>query len=59
METDQVIQSLSDFYGDINGYQHLYIVADELTRMVAVLREKVGMVKDSITATSDLFDLDI
>ena len=59
LATDQVIGSLSDFDGDIDGYQHLYIDAHMLNRMAEVLREQAGMAEDSITATSDLFDSDI
>ena len=59
LATDQVIGSLSDFHGDTDGYQHLYIDAHMLNRMAEVLREQAGMAEDSITATSDLFDLDI
>ena len=59
VETDQVIGSLSDFHGDIDGYQHLYIDAHVLTRMAEVVRKQAGMAEESITATSDLFDSDI
>jgi hypothetical protein len=58
VETEEVVESLSDFYGDPEGYQHLYIVAHELSRVAEQLREKAGLIEDSITAVGDLFDLD-
>jgi hypothetical protein len=57
VEVEQVVESLCDFYGDIEGYQHLYVVAHELTRMAEMLRERAGMIEDSVVATNDLFDL--
>ena len=59
VETDQVIESLNDFYEDMDGYRHLYIFAYDLTRMAELLWEKVGMVEDNITAISDPSDFDI
>jgi hypothetical protein len=58
VDTEAVVESLSDFYGDPEGYQHLYIVAHELSRVAEQLREKAGLIEDSITAVGDLFDLD-
>ena len=57
VEVEQIIESLCDFYGDIEGYQHLYVVAHELTRMAEMLRERAGMIEDSVVAVNDLFDL--
>ena len=57
VEVEQIVESLCDFYGDIEGYQHLYIVAHELTRMAEMLRERAGMIEDSVVAVNDLFDL--
>ena len=57
MEVEQIVESLCDFYGDIEGYQHLYVVAHELTRMAEMLRERAGMIEDSVVAVNDLFDL--
>ena len=33
VEKDQIMESLNDFYEDIDGYRHLYIFACQLTRM--------------------------
>ena len=57
VEVEQIIESLCDFYGDIEGYQHLYVVAHELTCMAEMLRERAGMIEDSVVAVNDLFDL--
>ena len=57
VEVEQIVESLCDFHGDIEGYQHLYVVAHELTRMAEMLRERAGMIEDSVVATNDLFDL--
>ena len=54
---DDVIESLCDFYGDTEGYRHLYLVAHELSRAAEVLREKAVTIEDSISAVHDLFDL--
>ena len=57
VEVEQIVESLCDFYGDVEGYQHLYVVAHELTRMSEMLRERAGMIEDSVVAVNDLFDL--
>ena len=57
VEVEQIIESLCDFYGAIEGYQHLYVVAHELTRMAEMLRERAGTIEDSVVAVNDLFDL--
>ena len=54
---DDVIEALCEFYGDVDGYQHLYLVAHELSRAAEVLREKAGIIEDSTSAVSDLFNL--
>ena len=57
MEVEQIVEYLCDFYGDIVGYQHLYVVPHELTRMAKMLWERAGMIEDSVVAVNDLFDL--
>ena len=52
-----VTESLRDYYGDVEGYQHLYVVAHEFSRAAEALREKAGLIEDSVNAVSDLFDL--
>tara|TARA_B110000977_G_C10787895_1_gene381251 strand:- start:107 stop:427 length:321 start_codon:yes stop_codon:yes gene_type:complete len=54
---DEMVEGLCDFYGDVEGYQHLYVVAHELSRAAETLREKAGFIEDSVSAVSDLFDL--
>jgi len=57
VETDSVVEALCDYYSDVDGYQHLYVVAHELTRIAEVLRDRAGTVEDSVLAVNDLFDL--
>ena len=54
---DDVIDGICEDYGDVNGYQHLYMVAHELSRSAEVLREKAGLIDDSVCAVNDLFNL--
>ena len=37
---DEFIESLCEYYGDVKGYQHLYVVAHEFSRAAETLREK-------------------
>lgn len=57
VELDEVLDGLMDEYGDVDGYQHLYVCAHELARAAEVLREKAGHIEDSVLAVNDLFDL--
>ena len=52
-----VTESLCEYYGDVDGYQYLYVVAHGLSRAAETLREKAGLIEDSVSAVSDLFDL--
>ena len=54
---DDVIEALCEFYGDVTGYTHLYLVAHELSRAAETLREKAGIIEDSTCAVNDLFNL--
>jgi hypothetical protein len=54
---DEVIESLFDCYGDIEGYRHLYLVSHELSRAAEALREKASFIEDSVSAVNDLFNL--
>ncbi|MDA9855364.1 hypothetical protein N9C80_02935 [Paracoccaceae bacterium] len=56
-QLDDVVEALCEFYGDVDGYKHLYLVAHELSRAAEVLREKAGIIEDSTSAVSDLFNL--
>ena len=57
IQLDDVVEALCEFYGDVDGYQHLYLVSHELSRAAEVLREKAGIIEDSTSAVSDLFNL--
>ena len=54
---DDVTESLCEFYGDVEEYQYFYVVAHEFSRAAETLREKAGLIEDSVSAVSDLFDL--
>ena len=54
---DEFIEALCEYYGDVEGYQHLYVVAHEFSRAAEALRKKAGLIEDSVSAVSDLFDL--
>ena len=54
---DEVIDALCEDFGDVDGYQHLYVVAHELSRSAEILREKAGFIEDSVSAVNDLFNL--
>ena len=55
---DDVIDALCEDFGDVDGYQHLYVVAHELSRSAEILRETTGFIEDSVSAVKDLFDID-
>ena len=40
-------------------YQHLYVVAHEFSCAAEALREKAGLIEDSVSAVSDLFCLTV
>ena len=54
---EDVTESLCEYYGDVEGYQNLYVVAHEFSRAAEALRKKAGLIEDSVSAVSDLFDL--
>ena len=54
---NEMVESLCDFYGDVDGYSHLYVVAHELCRAAESLWEKARFIEDSESAVSNLFDL--
>lgn len=55
---DDVVNTMADEYSDPEGYQHMYVVAHELSRCSEELREKASYVEDSANAVGRLFDLD-
>lgn len=55
--TDVIDEMLSE-YADADGYQHLYMVAHELSRHAEELREKASYIEDSANAVGRLFDVD-
>jgi|TARA_B110000908_G_C10249781_1_gene451174 hypothetical protein len=55
---DDIINAMADDYSDPEGYQHMYMVAHELSRCSEELRERASYVEDSASAVGRLFDLD-
>lgn len=55
---DDIINAMTDDYSDPEGYQHMYLVAHELSRCSEELRERASYVEDSANAVGRLFDLD-
>jgi hypothetical protein len=48
---------LCEFYGDIDGYQRLYTIAHEFSRMAEMLRTSAGRIENSVDAVEDLFNI--
>ena len=57
VDFEGVTDELCEFYGNINGYQHLYSIAHEFSRVAEKLRTAAGRVEDSTDAVGDLFNL--
>lgn len=57
VDLEGVTDELSEFYGDINGYQKLYSIAHEFTRLAERLRATAGRIEDSTEAVDDLFNI--
>lgn len=57
VDLEGVVTDLCDFYGDVEGYKQLYLVAHEFQRLAEKLREKAGYIEDSPAAVGDLFNL--
>ena len=57
LELDEVVESLCFKYGDVDGYQYLYVVVDELSWASEALWEKARFIDDSVNEMTDLFDL--
>jgi hypothetical protein len=53
-----VVESLIEYHGDVTGYQKLYCLAHEFSRMAARLREKAVLIEDSSSVVNSLFDID-
>lgn len=58
VELADVIDEMLSEYADADGYQHLYMVAHELSRHAEELREKASYIEDSANAVGRLFDVD-
>lgn len=58
VDMSDVIEEMIEDYGDTDGYQHLYMVAHELSRHAETLREKASYIEDSTNAVGRLFDVD-
>mgnify|MGYP001238666040 FL=1 len=57
VDLEGVTDDLCEFYGDLNGYQHLYSIAHEFSRVAEKLRTAAGRVEDSTDAVGDLFNV--
>lgn len=53
-----VVEEMVEEYGDLDGYQYLYMIAHELSRHAETLREKASYIEDSTNAVGRLFDVD-
>lgn len=58
VDLEGVTDDLCDFYGDVDGYQRLYSIAHEFSRIAAKLRTAAGRIEDSSEAVGDLFNID-
>jgi|TARA_B110000977_G_C10771490_1_gene374853 hypothetical protein len=52
-----VTDDLCEYYGDIDGYQRLYSIAHEFSRVAEKLRSTAGRIEDSSDAVDDLFNI--
>lgn len=52
-----VTDDLCEYYGDIDGYQRLYIIAHEFSRIAEKMRSTAGRIEDSADAVDDLFNI--
>tara|TARA_R110001592_G_scaffold78975_1_gene236464 strand:- start:943 stop:1272 length:330 start_codon:yes stop_codon:yes gene_type:complete len=52
-----VINGVIDFYGDIDGYQKLYSIAHEFSRLAEKMRGVAGRIENSTDAVDDLFNI--
>ena len=52
-----VTEDLCSFYGDIDGYQKLYSIAHEFSRIAEKMRSTAGRIEDSADAVDDLFNI--
>tara|TARA_B110000114_G_C14789649_1_gene276242 strand:- start:88 stop:390 length:303 start_codon:yes stop_codon:yes gene_type:complete len=43
---NDMVERLYDFYDDVEGYNHLYVVAHELSRAAEALLEKARFIED-------------
>lgn len=55
---EEIIDDMISEYANPDGYQHLYMVAHELSRYAEELREKASYIEDSANAVGRLFDVD-
>jgi len=57
VDLEGVTDDLCEFYGDLNGYQRLYSIAHEFSRVAEKLRTAAGRIEDSSDAVGDLFNV--
>jgi hypothetical protein len=56
VELEGVIDAVIEEYGEVDGYQTLYCLAHEFSRMAELMRERASLIEDSHAAVTDLFD---
>ena len=57
VDLEGVVEDLCEFYGNIDGYQRLYTIAHEFSRMAEMLRASAGRIENSVDAVDDLFNI--
>jgi hypothetical protein len=58
IDFDGVIESLVEYYSDLQGYQKLYVIAHELSRHADRLRDCASRFENSDDVVHDLFGID-
>ena len=53
VDLEGVVEDLCDF----DGYQRLYTIAHEFSRMAEMLRASAGRIENSVDAVDDLFNI--
>ncbi len=56
---DSVVDSLQEFYKNLDGYQKLYSIAHELSRQAERLRDTASCFEDSMDVVCDMFEVDV
>ena len=57
IELESVVEAVTEYYAHKAGYQKLYCLAHEFSRMAEIMRENACLIEDSNTVVQALFDL--